>query len=76
MSDLANLYQEVIIDHGNGLTTRYAHLSEIKVKQGQKINRWEIIGLVGQTGRATGPHLHYEVMIDGRPVNPDKYLLE
>ena len=68
--------REVIIDHGNGLTTRYAHLSEIKVKQGQKINRWEVIGLVEQTGRATGPHLHYEVMIDGRPVNPDKYLLE
>lgn len=67
--------KEVIIDHGNGLRTRYAHLSEIKVKYGQRINRWDVIGLVGQTGRATGPHLHYEVILNGRPVNPDRYIL-
>ena len=64
------------IYHGNGITTRYAHLSEIKVAYGQRIKRWEIIGLVGQTGRATGPHLHYEVMINGHPVNPDRYILD
>jgi len=68
--------REVIIDHGNGIRTRYAHLSEIKVAYGQRIKRWEIIGLVGQTGRATGPHLHYEVMINGHPVNPDRYILD
>ncbi|MFQ5632307.1 MAG: M23 family metallopeptidase, partial [bacterium] len=68
--------REVIIDHGNGLRTRYAHLSEIKIRRGQKIKRWELIGLVGQTGRATGPHLHYEVIINGRPVNPDRYILD
>ncbi|MFQ5630116.1 MAG: peptidoglycan DD-metalloendopeptidase family protein [bacterium] len=68
--------REVIIDHGNGLRTRYAHLSDITVTYGQRIKRWEIIGLVGQTGRATGPHLHYEVMVNGRPINPDRYILD
>ncbi len=68
--------KEVVIDHGNGLKTRYAHLSEIHVKVGQKVNRWDRIGSVGRTGRATGPHLHYEVIVDAQTVDPLLYILE
>ncbi len=67
--------KEVIIDHGNGIRTRYAHLSKILVTKGQKIKRWEVIGLVGETGKTTGPHLHYEVLVHGKPVDPDMYIL-
>ena len=62
------------IDHGNGLATRYAHLSAISVPLGAHIEADEIIGLVGSTGRATGPHLHYETRIDGEPVDPMRFL--
>jgi murein DD-endopeptidase MepM/ murein hydrolase activator NlpD len=64
----------VEIDHGNGIHTRYGHLSRILVHAGERVVRHERIGLVGSTGRSTGPHLHYEVRIDGRPVNPAKFL--
>ncbi len=64
----------VVIDHGNGLTTRYAHLSEIEAALGQEIRRGEVLGLVGSTGRSTGPHLHYEVRINDVAVNPGHYL--
>lgn len=81
--DLKNDYRrnsgygnEVLIDHGNGLQTRYAHLSTILVKLGQKVDRWDKIGTVGKTGRATGPHLHYEVLVDTKPVDPVRYILE
>ena len=62
------------IDHGNGLATRYGHLSEIKVKVGDTIKIGQIIGAVGSTGRSTGPHLHYETRIDGEAVDPQKFL--
>jgi murein DD-endopeptidase MepM/ murein hydrolase activator NlpD len=64
----------VIIDHGGGLQTYYAHLSKILVHAGQEVRRSEVIGLVGTSGRTTAPHLHYEVHVGGTPVNPHKYL--
>lgn len=65
--------KSIIINHGFGYKTRYAHLSAFKVKVGQKIKRGELIGLIGSTGKSTGPHLHYEVEKDGKKVNPIGY---
>ncbi|MCM8558498.1 M23 family metallopeptidase [Sphingomicrobium sediminis] len=62
------------IDHGNGITTRYAHLSKVQVKRGDRVLRGEQIGKMGSTGRSTGSHLHYEVRIDGRAVNPIPFM--
>lgn len=64
----------VEIDHGNGLSTRYGHLSEINVKVGDVVKIGQVIGAVGSTGRSTGPHLHYETRIDGDAVDPQKFL--
>jgi murein DD-endopeptidase MepM/ murein hydrolase activator NlpD len=64
----------VEIDHGNGLSTRYGHLSEINVKVGDVVKIGQVIGAVGSTGRSTGPHLHYETRIDGEAVDPQKFL--
>src|ERR1700738_2102123 len=64
----------VEIDHGNGLSTRYGHLSEINVKNGDAVKIGQVIGEVGSTGRSTGPHLHYETRIDGEAVDPQKFL--
>jgi murein DD-endopeptidase MepM/ murein hydrolase activator NlpD len=64
----------VEIDHGNGFSTRYGHLSKIDVKVGQSIKIGQVIGEMGSTGRSTGPHLHYETRIDGDAVNPQKFL--
>lgn len=64
----------VEIDHGNGLSTRYGHLSEINVKVGDIVKIGQVIGAVGSTGRSTGPHLHYETRIDGEAVDPQKFL--
>jgi murein DD-endopeptidase MepM/ murein hydrolase activator NlpD len=64
----------VEIDHGNGLSTRYGHLSEINVRVGEPIKIGQVIGAVGSTGRSTGPHLHYETRIDGEAVDPQKFL--
>lgn len=64
----------VEIDHGNGFSTRYGHLSEIDVKIGQAVRIGQVIGKIGSTGRSTGPHLHYETRINNDPVNPQKFL--
>ena len=64
----------VEVDHGNGLSTRYGHLSEILVKPGDVVKIGQVIGAVGSTGRSTGPHLHYETRIDGEAVDPQKFL--
>jgi murein DD-endopeptidase MepM/ murein hydrolase activator NlpD len=64
----------VEVDHGNGLSTRYAHLSSFEVKEGQTVRIGQVVGRVGSTGRSTGPHLHYETRIDGEAVDPQKFL--
>src|SRR6185295_6476170 len=64
----------IIVDHGFGIGTRFGHLSGYAVKVGQKIKRGQVIGYVGQTGRATSPHLHYEILINGTPANPVPFL--
>jgi murein DD-endopeptidase MepM/ murein hydrolase activator NlpD len=64
----------VIIRHPSGYFTLYAHLSEIDVKKGQKVKAGDVVGRVGSTGRSTGPHLHYEVIRDSKPINPSVFL--
>jgi murein DD-endopeptidase MepM/ murein hydrolase activator NlpD len=68
--------KRVVVDHGNGLETYYAHLSQWLVVPGQEVRIGEVIGLSGATGRATSPHVHYEVRLAGTPVNPYKYLVK
>jgi murein DD-endopeptidase MepM/ murein hydrolase activator NlpD len=65
----------VEIDHGYGITTKFAHCSKILVRQGQRVKRGDLIAQVGNTGLATGPHLHYEVHVHGQPVDPLRYVL-
>lgn len=66
----------VEINHGGGITTKYGHLQRSAVQPGQWIKRGSVLGYVGNTGRTTGPHLHYEVRLNGVPVNPMRYILE
>ena len=66
--------REVVLKHGHDVTTLYGHLSAIAVLPGQHVTQGQVIGYVGQTGRATGPHLHYEVRVHNVPVNPHKYM--
>lgn len=66
----------IVVDHGYGVKTRYAHVSEIHVKLGQRVSRGDKVASVGNTGRSTGPHLHYEVRVNGIPENPRKFILE
>lgn len=68
--------REILIDHGNGIETLYGHLSGFAVTAGERVRRGQVIGYVGDSGRSTGPHLHYEVRIHDTPVNPHKYLRE
>ena len=64
-------YGKVVeIRHGNGMTTRYAHMSRFNTKRGEQVDAGEVIGAIGSTGRSTGPHLHFEVRINDRAVNP------
>lgn len=60
----------VALDHGGGVQTRYGHMSRIDVVEGQAVRKGDVIGLIGSTGRSTGPHLHYEVRVNGQPVDP------
>ncbi len=66
----------VVIDHGFGMNTRYGHLSEIFVKVGDKLPRGQVFAAIGNTGRSTGPHLHYEVRVNGIPQDPRKFILD
>ena len=65
----------IVIDHGHGMKSRYGHNHKLLKKRGDKVKRWEPIALMGSTGRSTGPHTHYEVHLNGIPVNPAKYIL-
>jgi murein DD-endopeptidase MepM/ murein hydrolase activator NlpD len=65
----------VEIDHGYGIITLYAHASRLGVQRGQRVQRGQVIGFVGRSGLAVGPHLHYEVHVNGHPVNPLRYIL-
>jgi septal ring factor EnvC (AmiA/AmiB activator) len=74
-ADFYNGYGRMLtIDHGNGITTRYGHLSGFAVSDGQTVHKGQVIAYVGLSGRSTGPHLHYEVRIHDTPVNPHKFL--
>jgi murein DD-endopeptidase MepM/ murein hydrolase activator NlpD len=78
VSDTGNDFSHgkfVLISHGFGMTTRYNHLNRVLVRAGQKVARGDKVGEVGTTGRSTGPHLHYEVRVNGIPVNPMRYIL-
>jgi murein DD-endopeptidase MepM/ murein hydrolase activator NlpD len=75
-SEQGGLGKAVFLAHGYGLSTRYGHLSAVSVRPGQKVKRGDVVGRVGSTGRSTGYHLHYEVRIDGEPVNPLAYILD
>ena len=63
------------IDHGNGIVTKFAHCSRIVVRTGDQVKRGQVVAMVGNTGLSTGPHLHYEVHVNGHPVDPLRYVV-
>ncbi len=65
----------LVLNHGRGITTRYAHLQRYVVEKKQSVSRGQLIGYIGNSGRSTGPHLHYEILVNNMPVNPKKYLV-
>ncbi|MFC1516360.1 peptidoglycan DD-metalloendopeptidase family protein [Thermodesulfobacteriota bacterium] len=69
------LGKTIVIDHGHGMATRYAHINKALKKRGDVVKRGDTVALVGSSGRTTGPHLHYEILLNGIPVNPKKYIL-
>jgi murein DD-endopeptidase MepM/ murein hydrolase activator NlpD len=70
-----NVFGELVeIDHGNGYVTRYAHNKALKVQEGDTVRKGQVIALLGQTGRATGPHVHFEVLENGRHINPSRFI--
>ncbi|MCD6224997.1 MAG: M23 family metallopeptidase [Deltaproteobacteria bacterium] len=69
------LGKTIVIDHGHGMVTRYGHIYKILKKRGDRVKRGDIIALVGSTGHSTGPHVHYEVRLNGISVNPEKFIL-
>lgn len=69
-----NYGNSIVITHGFGIATRFGHMSGFAVRQGQKVRRGDVIGYVGSTGRTTGPHLHYEILLNGQPINPLRIL--
>lgn len=73
---IGSLGNAIYVSHGYGVTTRYGHLSKIDVKPGQRVGRGDVLGRVGNSGKSTGYHLHYEVRIDGKAVNPIAYMLD
>jgi murein DD-endopeptidase MepM/ murein hydrolase activator NlpD len=68
------LGKHIAVDHGNGVTSLYGHLEAVDVKPGDRVAKGQVIGLVGSTGRSTGPHLHYELLVDGKPVDPRTFV--
>lgn len=66
----------IVIDHGHGMVTKFGHLNKFLKKRGESVKRGDIIAYMGNTGRSTGPHVHYEVRLNGLPVNPSKYILD
>ncbi len=66
----------IILDHGQGITSYYAHLDKILVREGAQVKRGDLIGKVGETGKVTGPHLHFEIRVNGKPQNPLLYLVQ
>jgi murein DD-endopeptidase MepM/ murein hydrolase activator NlpD len=75
-ADKGGYGHSIVVDHGNGIVTRYGHLASYAVKAGQRIRRGDILGAVGSTGRSTGPHLHYEIWIRDQAQNPIHYILD
>jgi len=75
-SSYGRLGKHVAVDHGNGVRSLYGHLEALDVKNGERVERGQVLGLVGNTGRSTGPHLHYELLVDGKAVDPRGFLSE